>query len=108
MAVFKHIERKYPDLEIVEINTDVDHIHILITIPPKYSVSDTVRILKTNSAKAMRQKFSFITNMYEHSNTALWSEGYFVSTAGIDENTIRKYIQQQGKYDKGKAQLKLI
>ena len=108
MAVLRNIEKQYPDLEILEMNTDKDHIHLLIIIPPKYSVADIVRLLKTNSARAMRKKFSFLAQMYEHSNIGLWSAGYFVSTIGIDEQTIQSYIQLQGKEDKGGAQLELI
>ena len=108
MAVIKNIEKQYPDLEILDMNTDKDHIHILIIIPPKYSVSSVVRLLKTNSARAMRKKFSFIAQMYEHNNTSLWSDGYFVSTVGISQQAIQKYIQEQGKEDKGGAQLELV
>ena len=108
IAIFKNVETKYPDLEILEINTDQDHIHILIIIPPKYSVSDIVRILKSNSSRAMRNKFTFLRQMYDHDQMGLWSDGYFVSTVGINEGIIKRYIQEQGKEDKGGAQLELI
>ena len=108
MAVFRNIEKQYPDLEILEMNTDKDHIHLLIIIPPKYSVAGVVRVLKSNSARAMRHKFSFLRQMYDHNHISLWSDGYFVSTVGIDQKMIQRYIQQQGKEDKGGAQIELI
>ena len=101
-AVLKNIEKRYPELEIKEMNADKGH------IPPKYSVAETVRILKTNSARAMRNKFEFLKTMYEHKDVGLWSDGYFVSTVGINEQVIEKYIKEQGKEDKGGAQLELI
>ncbi|MBU1907191.1 IS200/IS605 family transposase [Patescibacteria group bacterium] len=102
-AVFKNISQSNPDLEILEMNTDEDHIHLLMVIPPKYAVSDIVRLLKANSARIMKNKFPFLRNMYEHDNLGMWSEGYFVSTVGVNRNTIERYIQQQGKEDKGQT-----
>ena len=84
-------------------NTDEDHIHILIIIPPKYAISDIVRLLKSNSSRAMKRKFPFLKNMYEHDNIGMWSAGYFVSTVGVNKYTIERYIQQQGKEDKGQT-----
>ena len=107
MAVLRNIAKQYPELEILEMNTDKDHIHLLMIIPPKIAVSDVVRILKTNASRALRKKFPFITQMYEHSRLGMWSDGYFVSTVGINEATIQLYIQRQGTEDKGEAQLEL-
>ena len=95
---------KYPDLKLVSANTDKDHVHLLISIPPKYAVSDVVRILKTNSARAMKQRFPFLNNMYEHNNLSFWADGYFVSTIGADDRIIKKYIDEQGREDKGQTQ----
>ena len=104
LAVFKNIVRRYPEIEILEMNTDEDHVHLLISVPPKMAVSDAVRILKTNSSRAMRKKFPFIKTMYDMDDIGLWSDGYFVSTVGCDEATIQRYIKMQGQEDK--AQMK--
>jgi putative transposase len=105
MAVLKNIVRSYPEIEIIEMNTDMDHIHLLTMIPPKMAVSDAVRILKTNSTKALRQRFPFLKTMYEHSDVGIWSDGYFVTSSGIDAIIIQRYIQRQGLEDKGQAKL---
>ena len=106
-AILKNILRTYPEIDILEMNTDQDHIHLLVSIPPKMSVSYAVCLLKTNSARAMRKKFPFLANMYEHASLGFWSDGYFVSTVGCDESTIQRYIQLQGQEDKGQTKFVL-
>jgi len=100
------IRKYYPELDIIEVNTDQDHLHILITIPPKMSVSQVVNIIKSNTAREMRIKFPFFQKVY-WDNEGIWSIGYFVSTVGINEEIIQKYIQMQGKEDSGQAKLEL-
>lgn len=58
------IGRFHPELEILEVNTDLDHIHLLISIPPRFSVGQVVRMIKTNTGRAMRQKFQFLDKVY--------------------------------------------
>ncbi len=61
------ITRYHPEIEIIEINTDVDHMHVLISIPPKMPVSDVVRILKANTGKKLRERFPhLVSNLYEN------------------------------------------
>ncbi len=103
----KKIERKCPEIEIVEVNTDSDHVHILAGIAPKLSVSSAVNILKSNTGRRMREKFKYLEKVYYEGEDGIWSYGYFVSTAGADEDTIRAYIQQQGEEDSGRAKLVL-
>ena len=85
-------------------NIDVDHIHILCSIPPKLSVSEVVKVIKAKTGLYMRKKFSFLDKVYWGIG-GIWSVGYFVSTAGVTEETIRKYIEMQGKEDSGQAVL---
>jgi putative transposase len=103
----KEVQRYHPEIEILEVNTDQDHIHILASIAPKTSVSHVVNILKTNTARAMRLKFPFLDNIYERKDIGIWSTGYFVSTVGVNEDTIRRYIEMQGREDSGQAKLAL-
>ena len=102
----KAVGRIFPDVEIVEQNTDEDHIHLLISIPPKRSVAEVVRHMKGKSAYTMRRKFPFLNKVY-YGADGLWSDGYFVSTVGADEETIRRYIEYQGREDGGQATLEL-
>jgi putative transposase len=107
VALMRAVEKNYPDVEILEMNTDEDHIHLLAIIPPKRSVSEVVRVLKTNSSRHMKRRFPFLSNMYDYDDLGLWSDGYFVSTVGCDEGTIQRYIERQGQEDKGQEKLAL-
>ena len=91
--------KKYPTLHIFSFNTDQDHVHIQIEIPPNLSVAAVVRILKSESSIHLRKKFKFIQRMYL--DGSIWSVGYFVSTVGINEAMIKKYIENQGRKDLG-------
>lgn len=107
LAVMRTVTRQYPDIHILEANTDEDHVHLLVSIPPKYAVSKVVNLFKSNSAHAMRKKFPFVQTMYEKEGVSFWSVGYFVSTVGANEEVIQKYIEHQGEEDRGRAKLVL-
>jgi putative transposase len=102
----KEVSNHYPELEVLEIDHDHDHIHMLISIPPKMSVGKVVGIIKANTSRGLKKKFSFLKDVYWGTD-GIWSDGYFVSTVGIDEQIIQKYIQNQGREDSGQAQLVL-
>jgi len=101
------IPRQHPEIEVLEVNTDKDHIHLLVSIAPKMAISDAVRILKSNTGRMMMKKFPFIRQVY-HGEMTLWSVGYFVSTVGVNEQTIQAYIENQGHEDSGQATLELL
>ncbi len=92
------IGKFHPEIEIIEVNTDLDHIHLQVSIPPKYLKSEVVRMLKAHIGTAMRKKFLFLDKVYWGVN-GIWSIGYFVSTVGINEETIERYIRKQGEQD---------
>ena len=100
------VKNHHPELDIAEINHDVAHVHILISIPPKMSVGQVVRILKSNSSRDLKRKFPFLKKVYWGMD-GVWSDGYFVSTVGVNEAIIRSYIEHQGKEDSGQVQLVL-
>jgi putative transposase len=93
--------RKFPTLHIETINTDIDHIHIQIEIPPNITVAAVVQKIKIESSIRLKKKFKFIKEMYL--DGSIWSVGYFVSTIGLDEAKIKRYIEWQGKKDPGKT-----
>ena len=88
---------KYEGVEIVEGNMMPDHVHLLISIPPKMSVSSFMGYLKGKSALMMFDKHANLK--YKFGNRHFWSEGYYVSTVGMNEATIKKYIEEQEKHD---------
>ncbi len=94
---FHEAQKKYPTLYFHAINTDNDHVHIQIEIPPNIPVAVVVQKLKIESSILLKKKFKFIRDMYIDGN--IWSVGYFSSTVGINENQIKRYIIHQGKKD---------
>lgn len=88
---------EYKGVEIIEAETCPDHIHMLVSIPPQYSVSQFMGYLKGKSALMMFDKHANLK--YKFGNRHFWSEGYYVSTVGLNEATIRKYIQEQERHD---------
>ena len=88
---------KYKGVEILEGELMPDHIHMLVTIPPKYSVSGFMGYLKSKSALMIFDRHANLK--YKFGNRHFWSEGYYVSTVGLNEATIRKYIQDQERDD---------
>ena len=89
--------KKYPTLFIHSCNTDQDHVHLQIEVPPNFSIAAVVQIIKGSSSMQLKKKFKFIREMYP--DGSIWSVGYFVSTIGINEETIKRYIAHQGKKD---------
>lgn len=87
----------YKGVEILEGHLMPDHIHMLVSIPPKYSISSFMGYLKGKSALMIFDRHANLK--YKFGNRHFWSEGYYVSTVGLNEATIRKYIQEQEKYD---------
>lgn len=106
-VLMKTIERRHPEIKVFEVNTDEDHIHLLASIAPKMAISRAVTIIKTNTARMMSKKFPFLKKVYLEMKDSIWSPGYFVSTVGLDEKTIRRYIELQGQEDSGQARLEL-
>lgn len=83
-------------IELIEGNAQIDHVHLCLSIPPKYSVAMTVGFLKGKSAVRIHREL-----LKERRMTGLhfWSTGYCVSTVGLNEEVIRKYIREQEKLE---------
>ena len=84
---------RYKGVEIIEGHMMPDHIHLVLSIPPKTSVG----YLKGKSALMMFEKHANLK--YKFGNRHFWAEGYCVSTVGLNEETIRKYVREQEKHD---------
>ena len=96
---------KYKGVEIIEGHLMPDHIHMLVSIPPKISVASFMGYLKGKSALMIFERHANLK--YKFGNRHFWSEGYYVSTIGLNEATIRKYIRDQEKQDQIKDKLSL-
>ena len=104
--LFPRVLRMMPGCETVERNIQVDHIHLLMVIPPKCVVSDVTGKIKQYTASRMREKFVWLEEVY-WKERVVWSPGYFVSTVGLDEKQITEYVRWQGDQDSGQAKLDL-
>jgi len=95
-----------PGVEIETIGFDRDHIHMVMVIPPRYSISSVMGKLKSQSSSLIREAHPWLEKVYWKENV-LWSPGYFVSSVGIDEATIKNYVEYQGQKDSGQLRMKL-
>ena len=112
-GIFAYFEKKlaeitehYPLIRFEMVNQDKDHIHLLVSIPPTMRVGKVIGIIKQNTSKGLKQKFPFLREVY-WGTEAVWSEGYFVSTVGVDEAFIKGYIEEQGKKDAGQTKFEI-
>ena len=85
-------------VSIEEINIQPDHVHLIISVPPKYSVSEVTGYLKGKVAIRLFEHQRELTKTYWGKH--LWSRGYCVSTVGLDEVMIKEYIQNQEKHER--------
>ncbi|MHC6180826.1 IS200/IS605 family transposase [Clostridium sp. JNZ X4-2] len=88
---------KWKGIRIIEGHMMPDHIHLLVSIPPKTSVSSFMGYLKGKSSMMIFDRHSNLK--YKFGNRHFWAEGYYVSTVGLNEATIAKYIREQEKND---------
>jgi putative transposase len=108
----KHLGQVLHDLagqkesRILEGHLQADHVHMLVSIPPKYSVAQVVGFIKGKSAIHLAR--SYLGRRKNYAGMHFWARGYFVSTVGADEATIREYIQKQEKEDARIDQLGLF
>jgi len=94
---------QYKGIEIHEGHLMPDHVHLLMSIPPKYSVSSVMGYLKGKSALMIFERHANLK--YKYGNRHFWCGGYYVSTVGLNEETIRKYIAEQEKRDQAMDRL---
>ncbi len=101
-----HDLAKRKECKIEEGHLHEDHVHICISIPPKHAVSNVVGYLKGKSAISIAR--NFMGKKRNFTGESFWARGYFVSTVGLDEDTVRKYIRNQEKEDERVTQLNLF
>jgi putative transposase len=84
-------------VEVIEVNVQIDHVHLVVSIPPKYAVSQFMGFLKGKLALRLFDRFPQLRKKYWGQH--VWSRGYCVSTIGLDEERITKYVKWQHKKD---------
>ena len=94
---------EYKGVEIIEAEACPDHIHMLVSIPPKISVSDFMGYLKGKSSLMIFDRYANLK--YRYGNRKFWCRGYYVDTVGRNRKAIEEYIQNQLKEDKEYEQL---
>ena len=104
--VLPKLLRSMPGVKIESIGFDQDHLHMVMSIAPKYSISSVMARLKSQSASRLRKAFPWLAKVYWDDNI-IWSPGYFISSVGVDEDTIKKYVEHQGLQDLGQLHVKL-
>jgi putative transposase len=94
---------RYKDIELLEGHAMPDHIHMCISVPPKYSIAMTVGYLKGKSAIRIHREILKVTKGF--TNKGFWTRGYCVSTVGLNEQQVRDYIKNQEDLDRGQQGL---
>ena len=102
--IFKELA-KQRECQVVEGHLMLDHVHICLSIPPKYSVSNVVGFIKGKSAISIARNFG--GRQRNFTGEVFWARGYFVSTVGLDEEMVRAYIRNQEAEDNRYDQMKL-
>ena len=98
-------ELGHKEAEIVEECIMLDNVHMCISIPPKYAVSNVMGYIKGKSAIAIARRFG--GRVKNFTGEVFWARGYFVSTVGLDEGIVRAYIRNQAHEDERYDQMKL-
>ncbi|MBE6705471.1 MAG: IS200/IS605 family transposase [Ruminococcaceae bacterium] len=97
---------EYKGVEIIEAEACKDHIHMLVSIPPKYSVAQIMGYLKGNSSLMIYEKYANLK--YKYGNRHFWCRGYYVDTVGRNKKAIEQYIRNQLKEDNEAEQLSIM
>ena len=96
---------EYKGIEIIEAEACKDHIHMLVTIPPKYSVAQIMGYLKGKSSLMIFEKYANLK--YKYGNRHFWCRGYYVSTVGANRKAIQEYIRNQLQEDYSDDQMSI-
>ena len=97
---------RHKESEVIEGHLMPDHIHMLISIPPKYSVSQVIGYMKGKSAIHIAR--SYFGKRKNFTGQHFWARGYYVSTVGLDEDMVRSYIKKQEQEDQRLEQLNIF
>jgi len=121
--ILMNLDELEEDIEVIKVNVQPDHVHLVTIIPPRLSVASVIQFMKSQSAKKLRDlsacyaqagRFEYIRKAIRRGG--IWSRGYCISTiglsacpaqAGMNEQAILRYVEHQEKEDKGQITLEL-
>ena len=98
--LLRNLDDLDPDIEVIKVNAPLDHIHMVVVIPPRVAVADVIQFLKSQSGTMLKAKFPFLQKLY-WSRGGIWSRGYCVSSVGLNEKEILAYVTYQDKRTEG-------
>lgn len=105
-AILKHPEGLAGDIEVIELNVQSDHVHMVIVIPPRIAAASVIGYIKTQSGGLLKRKFPYMGKLV-WGRSGIWSVGYCISTVGMNEATILNYVRSQDEDDRGQLQFEL-
>lgn len=104
--LLQNMEGLDEDIEVIKVNVQLDHVHLVIVIPPRASVAEVVQFIKTHAAQKLKAKFPFLQRAI-YGREGIWSRGYCVSGIGLNEKEILAYVTYQNRDDRGQLKLDL-
>jgi len=103
-STLRHLEGLEDDIEVIRINVQNDHVHMVAVIPPRFSVAQVVKYMKSMTGRHLKEKFEHMKKAI-WGRGGIWSVGYFVSSVGVSERVILDYVEYQEKEDKGQLKI---
>ena len=97
---------EWKDVEVLELNVQADHVHLVVSIPPKLSVSNLMGFVKGKSAIKLFKSYPRLRQKPYWGNH-IWARGYFITTVGVDEDLVRRYVQYQEKQERAQEQQRM-
>ena len=102
--MLRHLEGLEYDIEVITVNAQVDHVHMVLIIPPRFSVAQVVQYVKSMTGRRLKEKFEHLRKVI-WGRGGIWSRGYCVSSVGMSEREILEYVEYQEKEDKGQLKI---
>ena len=102
--LIKNLENLDNDIEVLRVNVQIDHVHLVMIVPPRLSISEVIQFMKSRTGKKLWERFEYIRKATGRGG-GVWSRGYCVSTIGMNEQMIMKYVEHQEKEDKNQLSI---
>ena len=104
--MIRNVENLESDIEVLKVNVQIDHVHLIMIVPPRLSLADVMQFMKSRTGKKLWERFEYIRRATGRGG-GVWSRGYCVSTIGMNERMIMRYVEHQEKEDKNQLSIQL-